>query len=395
MLAHVILNFDDVEITAICDPYSDRLEKSAKDVEEKHGTTPFCTQNYKEVLCRDDVEAVYIASSWETHVEIAIAALKAGKATGLEVGGAYGLKELEDLVETQESTGTPFMLLENCCYGENELFATAATRAGLFGTIVHCSGAYGHDLRDEIAKGNIIRHYRLRNYTTRNAENYPTHELGPIAKILNINRGNRMTSLVSVASKACGMTEYIKAHPELVEKDPTLADRTFKQGDIVTTLITCQNGETIMLKLDTTLPRSYSREVTVRGTKGYYSQDTNSVFVDGMKENGWNPVEYVKEVIDNAKEYYDKYMPEYWRNLTEEDRKKGHGGMDSFMFREFLDAYKEGREMPIDVYDCAAWMAVTFLSEQSIASGGAPCIIPDFTNGKYLIREPKDVIKLD
>ncbi len=393
MLKSVILKFEDIEVTAVCDLYADRVEDAALLVSETKGNTPFGTTDYKEVLARDDVEIVYVATAWESHVEIATAALKAGKATGLEVGGAYSIRELEELVSARETTGTPFMLMENCCYNDNELFATAAVRAGVLGRIVHCSGAYGHDLRSEISNGNIKRHYRLRNYTSRNAENYPTHELGPIARILNINRGNRMVSLVSVASGAYGMAQYVKDHPELVEKDPTLADREWKQGDIVTTVITCQNGETILLKLDTTLPRSYSRELSVRGTKGYYNQDTNTLYLDGMKEF-WKNSQYLDAYRDNAKEYYDAYMPDFWNNMTEEAKKSGHGGMDGIMFREFINAYKEGREMPIDVYDCASWMCITALSAQSIAMGGMPQPIPDFTNGKWLIREPKDVVEL-
>lgn len=393
MLKSVILKFSELEVTALCDTYEDRVEEAVKASNERNGITPFGTTDYREVLSRDDVEMVYIATSWDSHIEIAIASLKAGKATGLEVGGAYSIHELEELVSTKETTGTPFMFMENCCYNDNELFATAAARAGVFGTVVHCSGAYAHDLRNEIATGNIKRHYRLLNYTLRNGDNYPTHDLGPIARLLNINRGNRMVSLVSVASKACGMTEYIKGRPELVEKDPTLEGREFRQGDIINTIITCQNGETIHLKLDTTLPRSYSREFTVRGTKGLYSQDTNTLFVDGMKEY-WDPVKYCRDYLDNAREYYEKYMPDVWLNMTEEAKKSGHGGMDGIMFGEFVRAYKEGSEMPIDVYDCASWMCITALSEQSIAMGGAPQIIPDFTKGQWIKRAPKDVFEL-
>lgn len=393
MLKNVILKFEDIEVTALCDIYPDRVSDAVKMVEEAHGYTPFGSENYKDVLARDDVEMVYIATAWESHVEIAIAAQRAGKATGLEVGGSFSISELEELVKAHEKTNVPFMLMENCCYNDNELFATAAVRAGTLGTVVHCSGTYGHDLRKEIAQGNINRHYRLRNYTLRNAENYPTHELGPIARILNINRGNRMVSLVSIASKACGMEEYISSNPELVEQDPTLKDRKFKQGDIVNTIITCENGETIALKLDTTLPRSYSRELTVKGTKGYYSQDTNTLFLDGMREF-WKSDKYLDAYANNAKEYYDQYMPDVWNKMTDEARKSGHGGMDGIMFREFINAYKEGREMPIDVYDCASWMCITALSAQSIAMGGMPQAIPDFTNGKWVIREPKDVMDL-
>lgn len=393
MLKNVITIIEDFEITAICDLYQDRVDAAIKLVTEKNGKTPYGSTDYKEILKRDDVDAVYVASSWESHVEIAIAAQKAGKTTALEVGGAYSCEELWELVKAHEETQTPFMLMENCCYNDNELFATAAVRAGVLGRVVHCSGAYGHDLRNEIATGNIKRHYRLRNYTARNAENYPTHELGPISRLLNINRGNRMVSLVSVASGAFGMEQYIKDHPELVEKDPTLANRKFNQGDIVNTIITCQNGETIALKLDTTLPRSYSREFTVKGTKGYYDQTTNTLFTDGMKEM-WKAEKYLDAYALNAKEYYDLYMPDVWNKMTEEEKKTGHGGMDGIMFRAFVEAYRAGGEMPIDVYDCASWMCITALSAQSIATGGTPQPIPDFTNGKWVIREPKDVMNL-
>ena len=237
MLKDVLLAFDDVDIPAVCDVYPDRNERAAKIVEEKRGYAPFTTTDYNELLARDDIDAVYVPCAWEYHVSIAIAAMKAGKSVAVEVGGAYSMDELFDMVRTYEETGVPFMFMENCCYNKNELLVTAAVRAGKLGEIVHCSGAYSHDLRDEITGGNINRHYRLRNY-----KNYPTHELGPIAKLLNINRGNRFVSLVSVASKAAGLEQYVSDHPELVEKDPTLKGMRFKQGDIVNTVLTCANG---------------------------------------------------------------------------------------------------------------------------------------------------------
>ncbi|MBR2460890.1 MAG: Gfo/Idh/MocA family oxidoreductase [Clostridia bacterium] len=391
MIRDVLLAFEDVDVTAVCDVYPDRNERVAQLVKEKKGFIPFTTTDYRELLARDDIDAVYVSCSWEYHIEIAIASMKAGKPVGVEVGGAYSVEELHEMVRVREETNVPLMLMENCCYNKEELLATAVARSGKLGEIVHCMGAYAHDLRHEIAYGNINRHYRLRNYRYRNAENYPTHELGPIAKLLDINRGNRMVSLVSVASKAAGMEQYISDHPELTEKDPTLINARFKQGDIVHTIITCQNGETILLKLDTTLPRSYSREFTVRGTKGSYYMDSNSFYIDGMKEF-WTPVDGIKNTLDNAKDYEEEFLPTVWKNMSEESKKYGHGGMDAVMFRDFIECLREGKEMPIDVYDAAAWMCITALSEQSIAQGGAPQSIPDFTNGKWLLRPRKDVL---
>ena len=195
----------------------------------------------------------------------------------MEVGGASSIEECWRLVRTQEETHSKFMFLENCCYGKNEMLVRNIVNDGLFGDIIHCHGAYSHDLREEIACGKENRHYRLQQYLTRNCENYPTHELGPIAKILGINRGNRMVSMVSVASKSAGLERYINDRKDsFVNKE--LIGKKFKQGDTVNTLITCAGGETISLRLDTTLPKSYSREFTVRGTKGRYEENTSSIF---------------------------------------------------------------------------------------------------------------------
>jgi hypothetical protein len=168
--------------------------------------------------------------------------------------------------------------------------------------------------------------------------------------------------------------------------DESLRGVEFAQGDIVTTTITCAGGQTITLKLDTTLPRFYGREFTVRGTEGYYEADTGIVFLDGMEE-GFDSVEMYKKYIGSNAQYKEDYMPDIWMNITEEERIKGHGGIDYFEFKAFFAALKENKPMPIDVYDAAAWMCVTALSEQSIAMGSMPVPVPDFTDGEWIHRK--------
>ncbi len=390
LLGGVLLDMKDVEIIGVCDLYADRVEKACAMTEEKTGKRPFGSVKAEEILQMPALDAVLVSTSWETHVEIAVEALRRGIPTAMEVGGAYSIERLWDLVRAQEASGTPFMMMENCCFGKEELLATSLARNGLFGDVVHCHGCYGHYLAEEIAGGNINRHYRLRNYLTRNCENYPTHELGPIAKLLNINRGNQMVSLVSVASRAAGMKEYIREH---AEQYPDLVGKEFRQGDIVNTIITCADGSTISLRLDTTLPRSYAREFTVRGTRGLYEQDTNSVFLLGDREY-WETQQYYRDNIGNAARFEAEYLPAVWTHMTPEDLAAGHGGIDSIEFRAFVNALKEGKEMPIDVYDAAAWMSITALSAASISAGGAPQAIPDFTGGLWTVRPSRDVVEL-
>ena len=382
LLKHCILPREGVRVAAVCDVYEDRRERAVKLAVEAGRPAPVSTGDWREILAMDEVDAVLILASWESHVDAACASMRAGKYTGIEVGGAYSVEDCWRLVRAYEETGVPCMMLENCCYGRDELMVLNMVRKGLFGEVVHCQGGYRHDLRDEVAYGREERHYRFRHYLGRYCENYPKHELGPIANVLDINRGNRMLTLVSVASKAAGLHEYL-----LRERGESY-DATrmrFAQGDVVTTIIKCARGETITLTLDTTLPRFYSRGFHVQGTKGMYMEDNNSVFLDGTD----NEFDFKwKEKWNNAEAYREAYDHPVWKRYLEEGVRGGHDGMDWLVLGAFFDAARQNAPAPIDVYDAAAWMSITALSEQSVALGGTPMPIPDFTNGRWLSREP-------
>ena len=166
----------------------------------------------------------------------------------------------------------------------------------------------------------------------------------------------------------------------------------FAQGDVVTTIIRCARGETITLTLDTTLPRAYSRGLHVRGTKGMYMEENKSIFLDAQD----NEYDYKwQEKWGNMEEYRQRYDHPVWKRYLTEGAQGGHDGMDWLEFRVFFDAVRKGAPAPVDVYDAASWMVVSCLSEQSVAMGGAPMAIPDFTNGKWLRRAPWDLQVLD
>ncbi len=381
LLMPVILPRENVEVVAVCDLYPDRVKDAAKKIVEAGKSAPAEYLDYHDLIADENVEAVIVATAWESHVDIACACMEAGKSVAVEVGGAYSIDDCFRLVRTYERTGTLCMMLENCCYGKYELMALNMIKKGLFGEIVHLSGGYHHDLRDEVSLGRENRHYRFRNYLSRNCENYPTHELGPIAKSININDGNRMLYLTSTSSKSVGLHEFIKSDERC---DKELLNKEFKQGDIVTTVIKCANGETIVLTLDTTLPRYYTRGFSVRGTKGMYEEVTNSVFLDSKNRDNhfdWN------KHWGNAAEYLKDYEHPIWERYEKEGVTGGHDGIDWLVVGAFIDAVLNGYDAPIDVYDMASWMSVTALSEESIACGSKPVAIPDFTNGKWLIRE--------
>ncbi len=374
-----LMQIEGVEVPAICDLVPERVELGVKMVKEYYGEDTVCNgyTDYKEMIEKEELDALLIATTWITHVPIAVDGMKAGLHVAMEVGGAASVEECWEMIRTSKETGKFCMLLENCCYCRKEMAVYNMVKQGLFGELVHLEGGYRHDLRDEIGLGRENIHGRLYNFMNRNGELYPTHQLGPICKLLDINRGNRFVTLNSVASKAAGLNVWLK---ENKGEDYDIADYKFAQGDVVTTILKTAHGETVVLFHDCTLPRPYSRNFVVQGTKGIFqelSDDDSYMYFNGMEKHDFVP----------AKEFVEKYEHPLWQWYQDVGVKAGHGGMDYLVLLAFTESVKNNTTPPIDVYDTATWMAVTYLSEQSVAMGGAPVPFPDFTNGKWIDRE--------
>ncbi|MDH5365858.1 MAG: Gfo/Idh/MocA family oxidoreductase [Cyclobacteriaceae bacterium] len=388
---------DDIEVTAICDIDKEALNKSqemlVKAGKEKAVEYGDGDLDYENLLKRDDIDAVIIATPWLWHTPMAVAAMKMGKAVGLEVAGATDINECWQLVDTYEQTKTPFMTLENVCYRRDVLAVLNMVRQNVFGELIHLEGGYQHDLREvkfnngkqlygggvEFGeKGYSEARWRTQHSVHRNGDLYPTHGLGPVSVYTNNNRGNRFEHLTSTSSKSRGLHNHIINHPN-GGKDHPNAKVNFELGDVVTTVIKMAKGETIILSHDTNLPRPYSLGFRVQGTKGLWMDLNKSIYVeDKSPSHKW--------------EDQDAYMKEYdhplWKKHEDKASGAGHGGMDYFVLNAFIEAVKNKEPMPLDVYDCASWMAVTTLSENSIAQGSKPMTFPDFTRGRWMNRKP-------
>lgn len=383
-MLELLLQIKGVVCPAVCDKVEARMERGINIVKNSescnsidvHGYT-----DYKEMLEKEKLDALVICTTWITHSRIAVDGMNAGLDVAMEVGGAASVEECWELVRTSERTGKNCMLLENCCFDRKEMLVYNMVKKGLFGEITHCEGGYRHDLRDEIVLGRENIHGRLFNFQHRNGELYPTHQLGPICKLLDINRGNRMLYLTSMASKSKGLNEWIKKNKG---KDYDLYGYDFNCGDVVSTMIKCADGETIVLHHDCCTPRPYSRNYIVEGTKGSFFEieDRNSLlYLDDFEEkHKWKHID----------EFWDKYEHPLWKWYNTTGIKAGHGGMDYLVLSAYVESIRNGTKTPIDVYDTAAWMVITCLSEQSVAMGSVPVPIPDFTNGRWIDREPYD-----
>ena len=392
---------DDVEINAICDIDSNSITESLKLLKAKGRKEPVLYQkgerDFENMVKRDDLDGIVIATPWEWHVPMSLASMKAGKYTGVEVSATVTLQESWDLVNTFEKTGSHCMILENVCYRRDVMAVLNMVRQNMFGELIHFQCGYQHDLRgvkfndgksaygkgvEFGKKGFSESKWRTQHSIDRNGDVYPTHGLGPVAEMLDINRGNRFLYLTSMATKSRGLHDYIVKNGG---KDHPNAKVNFKLGDVVTTLIKCANGETIMISHDTNLPRPYSLNFRVQGTEGIWMDDNKSIYLEGVTKihDRWEPF----------KEYQEKYDHPLWKNHAQSAENAGHGGIDYFVLRAFIESVKRKVAPPIDVYDAAVWSAISPLSEQSIAKGSAPMQIPDFTRGKW--KTNKRIFALD
>jgi predicted dehydrogenase len=390
-----ILDHEGVVCPAFCDIDPDAVQKTQQMVGEKTGrkATVYTgsEQAYLEMLEKEDLDGVIIATNWKWHTPMCQAAMEAGIYTGVEVSGAFTIQECWDLVDTHERTGTHLMFLENVNYRRDVLAVLNMVRDDLFGELIHCRGGYQHDLRSvkfNDGKGGLVfgegaygeARWRTSHSIHRNGELYPTHGLGPVNAMLDINRGNRLVTLSSVATKSRGLKAYITQHPEGGTDHP-YQQINWSLGDIVTSTITTANGETIILTHDTNLPRPYSLGFRVQGVEGLAEFDyyNRRVYVEGKS----NPHRW-----DEWEVWFKQYDHPLWQEYGEEAVNKGHGGMDFFLDRAFVEGVKNQVAPVLDVYDAATLRVITPLSEQSIREGGAPQQIPDFTRGNWMHRLP-------
>ena len=399
----MMLERSDVDIVALADPdprmLADALTLIKKAGKAEPATYPKGNYDYKNLLKQSDVDAVIIATPWEWHIPQAIDSVQAGKIPGVEVCGAIQLQDCWDIVNASEKTGIPVMALENVCYRRDILAVYNMVRQGLFGELLHLQGGYEHDLRgvkfnDGVTpyhsgaefgdKGYSEARWRTQHSVNRNGDLYPTHGLGPVAMMIDVNRGNLLTKLSSVATKARGLHQYIVKHPKGGPNHPN-ASVNFKLGDIVTTQIQTANGETIILTHDTNSPRPYNLGFRVQGTEGIWQDQHAGQFNAGLLYiEGKSPKAHAWENPEKMLREYDHPL---WKKFENQAVGAGHGGMDFFVDNAFVECIKRNAPFPIDVYDMATWYAITPLSEKSIAEGGQLQYIPDFTRGKWKNRK--------
>jgi len=371
-----VLAIENVQVTGLCDVDKDKVLKAQSMTEKAGQKSPNLyykgEHDFENVCRRDDVDVVFIATPWNWHVPMALAALNNGKDAAVEVPAATTLEDCWRLVDASEKNRRHCVMLENCCYGYNEMMVLNMVRAGVFGKIKHGEAAYIHDLRGLLFSNKGEGLWRRFEHLDRDGNLYPTHGLGPVARYMDINRGDKFDYLVSMSSPAMGLAAYRDEH--VAAGDPTRKE-VYKCGDMNTSLIKTAKGRTIMLQHDVTSPRPYDRINLISGTKGIFRDYPARLYLDGQAGGeDWT-------TLDRYKAQYEHPL---WAKVGELARKLGgHGGMDFIMCYRLIQCMREGLAPDMDVYDAASWSAPSALSEMSVAQGSAPVKFPDFTRGRW------------
>lgn len=382
-----IVNIDGVKVVAFGDKDPKQVAEAQK-ILKKHGLAAAKEYSGNEDVWKDmcqspDIDLVYICTPWSLHTPMAVFAMESGKHAASEVPAAVTLDEAWQLVETSERTKKHCMMLENCCYDFFELLTLNMARQGFFGEIVHVEGAYNHTLIDSnFSKGGYSDMWRLRENQHRNGNLYPTHGLGPVCQILNINRGDKMEYLTSLSTNDFQMA---KKAAELAAKDDfykEFATDSYR-GNMNNTLVRTHKGKSILIQHDVTSHRPYSRIHLVSGSEGMAQKYP----LPGRISKGHD---WVNE--EELKALEEQYTPKIVKLVGEMAKKVGgHGGMDFLMDWRLIDCLRNGIALDQDVYDAALWSAIAPLSEWSVANRSNSIDVPDFTNGAWKTNAPVDI----
>ena len=373
-----LAGIEGVDIKALCDLRPEKTEEAKRKLfgtghsPDLYAGSP---ESWKELCRRDDLDLVIITTPWSMHAGMAAYAMEHGRHVATEVPAAGTLEECWQLVETAERTRRHLMMMENYAYMDFQLLTLNMARRGFFGEVVHCEGAYNTSkMANNFSKSLYWDMWWLKQYAHRKGNIYPTHGLGPVCQVLDINRGDRLDFLVSVESDDFMMGARAR---ELADTDgffKPFAGRDFRGNMNVTTLRT-KRGRTVMLQHDATSPSPHNLIHRITGTRGAALYDPPPPRLSVGNHEWTTPAEFEK--------LKDEYTPEFTRRMAEISRTSGHGGSDIRLCWRLIDCLHNGLPLDQDVYDAAAWSSIVPLSEWSVRHRSQSIDIPDFTAGAW------------
>lgn len=385
-----LVKHNHAKIVAVSDLRKEKTDILNQHLQKTHNYTAdayYGNENeWKKLAERDDIDLLIICTPWKWHTPMALYGMEKGKHVASEVPIAFTLEDCWKLIETAEKTQKHCMMMENCCFNNEELWILNMVNQGVFGDLTHAEGAYIHDLRKHLLDEKYYEdQWRIKHHVQKNGNFYTTHGLGPISQYMDIGRGDTYDHIVSMSSREKSLSLAIK-------KQKATGFSTIKCGDMNTTMIKTKLGKTIMLQFDVHTGRPYDRLNTVVGTKAVHEGYPSKLYINKEELEWWG-----HKWLDEAsyKTYREKYNHPLWAKLKSQisDNSVGHGGMDFVMIYRLIRCLNKGLPLDINVYDSVLWSSITPLSELSVAQNSTSIKVPDFTGGTWKNKRTSELLR--
>jgi len=388
-LCKLLLGIQEVQMVAVCDIVEEKVTRIQELAEADGRPRPTGytrgEKDYERLCNEEDLDLVITATPWDLHTPICVSAMKAGKHAATEVPAAVTFDECWQLVETSEKMNRHCIMLENTCYSRWMMAVYKMIREGVFGEILHGECGYKHDLRGYKFANQRMHgpaYWRTVHTINRNGDIYPTHGIGPMSICMDINRGDQFDFLVSLSSNSRSLNLYAE---KAFGPDHSFARQKYALGDVISTLIQTKSGKTILLQHDTHTPRPYSRGDVVQGTNAIFrGYPSTKIHIDGRTSaHEWESMD----------QYYEEYESDLWKSLGKKSEGSGHSGIDYMTVYRLIQVFRKGVAPEMNVYDAAAWSAISEATERSIAHRSSPVNLPDFTRGAWKTNPPIGAIQ--
>ena len=336
---HVCRVLGGARVTAVFDVLEENARRAAADIADCRAFGPGDWPAFLD----SGIQAAVVASPIPFHARQSIECLDRGLHVLCEVTAAADVTEAQELVRASARSTATYMLAENCNFMDEIEQIRQMVRRGDLGNVYHAESGYLHDCKHLWRQADGTQTWR----GSGGIGVYCTHSLGPVLDILD-DRVERVSCMAHSASM------FDAENP---------AAGNFSQ------VMRTVGGATIGLRIDTMSPRPYALPFRFQGTRGacefVYGEDKEPRVSLGDAHE-WRPLGDV-----------GAGLPAAARDVPEEARSIGHGTMEYWMMKAWLEAVREGDPVPIDVYRALDYTLPGIIARESALRDGEPLTVPD------------------
>jgi len=298
-----------------------------------------------ETMFSEGLDIVFVGTPMPLHRDQTVAALNAGCHVLQEVTLANTPAECRDILEAVRAhPRQKFMLAENNCYRADVMAWQEMWAQGLLGDFLYAEAEYVHDIRNLLRRPDGSPSWRA----VRPPIVYCTHSLGPLLKVT----GQRCTT-------ACGMHSGSRLAPDLGHLD-------FEVGIFQT----ASGGIIKVLRAQAVAREPAFHYYSIYGTRGCL--ETSRPPVSPVRTHAYfASTPHLRSMIEMP-------LGEDVPGAPGAAARGGHGTIEYFMIRDFMESIRHDLPPPIDIDAALAMTLPGLCAHESAMNGGQPVPIPDW-----------------